>query len=270
MDNLLKSRLTPLQYTKVTKVGVQTMYDLITYLPFRLEEIEPFTSSQNADHNKKYLLNGFIASSEIVFKSRKYFRINISGDYDISVLFFSYAPYLITLLNSPNEFQFLLQFQNGFWVIDKLIEKKPNPSKDFILGRAEMRKYLVPRYLKNRDLTNTLLKNIHTRLHDSDYLLSLENLVPPNKIIPNIINLKAIHKPTSYQDYTAAIQQYTSLKVFLRLALINYINQINKTKTGKLSKLDASYLKKISAILPYQLSPTQKTTTWELLQKISY
>ena len=269
MEALLKSRLTPLQTTKLDKIGIRSMYDLITTFPFKLEQIQPYPTSQ-VNPNQKYILNGFIQRFEIVNRGRKYLKIEISGEFSLQLYLFNTAPYILKLLHTESEFQFIISNKNNFLSIEKMAIKNGLVGSGFVLGKAQIKSHIVPKYLRNLAVTDTTFKSIHSRLLPENYILNLAGLIPENnQLIPQKINLFDIHHPSDTDIYFKTLQQYTTLKVFLRKTVLKRIELISKEKYGTLTKLDQGYLKQLSEGLPYTLSMTQKNTIWDILGDLS-
>jgi RecG-like helicase len=269
MPSGFEHKLTPLQIQKLDKIGIKSMYELITTFPYKLDLLVPFTPIKQAP-NQKYLLNGFVQRFEIVARGRRFIKVDIAGQYNLQVYIFNTAPYILGMLNQKNEFQFIIENKNGFWTIEKFAEKKSIQKDRFILGQAEIKSYIIPKYLKNLAVVDSTFKAIHSRLTKPDYLLNLAGLVPQNNgLIPEIIDLSHIHHPTSTEQFYTTLNQFTSLKVFLRVALLKYINQISQQKHGLATKLDVEYLKQVTQQLPYSLSDSQKTTIWDILQDLA-
>jgi ATP-dependent DNA helicase RecG len=271
MTSELQKRLTPLQVEKLKKANIHTLYQLITYFPYKLDLIKPFHLSDR-QVGQKYLLNGFIVRFEIVSRGVKFIKLDVSGSDNIQLYLFNSAPYIMKLLHQKSEFQFIILNKNGFWTIEKFAEKKElNSKKIFVLGRAKLKEYYIPRYERILALTDGTLQSIHQRLQPLDYLLNLEGLVPTNEnsLMSQQINLALIHHPLGTTSYQQTAKQFTSLQVFLRVALLKQINLMNQKKLGVATNLDLEYIKSVSDSLPYTLSPTQKSTIWDLIQDLS-
>ena len=61
-----------------------------------------------------------------------------------------------------------------------------------------------------------------------------------------------------------------SFKVYLRLQLMNYLNAQSKLHLAKTGTFLLSDLVKMVNSLPFTLSPSQKTTTWDLIQQVCH
>ncbi|MBC7472500.1 MAG: hypothetical protein H7196_04570 [candidate division SR1 bacterium] len=269
MVSKISDNLTSLQIEKLSKAGILNLYQLLTYFPYKLDYLEPFHNSEKLI-NKKYILNGFIVRYEIIPRGTKFIKIQISGKDSLTLYLFNSAPYIIKMINQSCEFQFIIINKNGFWTIEKFAEKKDLQNDKFVMGRATLKNHIIPQYSKILSLTNTTLSSIHQRLNKSDYILNLHGLIPPgNLYIPEQINLNHIHHPTNKDLFYNTQKQFTSLQVFLKVALLKQISLNTANKVGLSSHLDTEYLKQITNQLPYILSQSQKITIWNILQDLA-
>ncbi len=266
--SLANLNLTPLQQKKLTSSGIETPYSLITYFPYSLLEVYPFQIPLS--ESTTYLANATILQATPVFRGKKkYLTLQLQiGSIEITAYIFTFAPYILTQLKPMLEIQCLLKKTNNFWSVLRYAPLSEKVSDNFILGSSKIQPYLVPKYEKRSILTNLLLQNVHTRLPKASYLLDLKGLVPPKSILPETIDLNGIHHPTSIHNYSETLKQYTALKAYLRMSVIFKSTQIQKKTFSASSQLDKSYLQTVSNILPYALTPSQKTSVWSILSDI--
>ena len=99
-------------------------------------------------------------------------------------------------------------------------------------------------------------------------MINITGLVPKNTIIPQIINLSNIHKPATRQQHFDAFNQWVAFKVFLKIALIQYLEQNKQQKMAKTAILDKLFLQRLTSNLPFELSSSQKNTIWDILKEI--
>jgi RecG-like helicase len=264
--SLSNLNLTPLQQKKLISSGVETPYSLITYFPYSLLEVFPF--QMPLSDGVTYIANATILEANPVFRGKKKYltlQLQIDG-ISITAYIFTFAPYILIQLKAGLTIQCLLKKTNSFWSILRYAPLSEKLVNTFSLGSSVIQPYLVPKYEKRSLLTNTLMQSVHTRLPQSAYNLQLNGLVPPNTIIPNSIDLNGIHHPSTIHQYSEKLKQFTALKAFLRMAVIYKSNEIQKTTYSSPSRLDKDYLQAVSNLLPYSLSPSQKTTIWSILK----
>lgn len=260
--------LTKLEQQKLSSIGLDTLYSVITYFPYTyislLPFVYPFTSGQ------RYIVNGTILSVNPVFKGKKrYLKINLDiTSKQLMCYMFSFSPYLLKALKQGQKIQCILVEKGGFWNIEKFAELKDVIDSHFVLGKAKIDSYHLPKYPKNGEVTHQLLTKIHNKLPRNLYTIELSGLVPTNNLIPTKIDLSQIHHPKSIQQTKETKLQYTAFKSFLRMSLILKSEEKREKGFGKQSNIDETYLKTISTVLPYSLSMSQKNAIWEILQDV--
>ncbi|MEI6728997.1 MAG: hypothetical protein WCK98_05120 [bacterium] len=261
---------TPNQREKLAQAGFQNMYDFVTYLPYKLDEIEPF--SGKSESKKKYIWQARLVKFELRKRNRPFFFLEFSdGTKHLQAYYFVTASYVYSLLKADQEFQILFSLQNGLAVVQRLAKVTDSQSIDrLVLGKAIIQKYTIPRYLKVGQMTNQYFVSMHQRLPDSVYKLDLEGLFKPNSLLPNILNLKQIHAPDNSNTYFETKKQWTSLNVYLRLNLINYLNYQSSQKQSIQAKMDLDFLKNFTSKLDFELTLSQKNSIWEILQEVTY
>lgn len=261
---------TPNQREKLAQAGFVNMYDFVTYLPYKLDEIEPFNGK--SESKKKYIWQAKLVKFELRKRNRPFFFLEFSdGSKFLQAYFFVTASYVYSLLKAGKEFQILFSLQNGLAVVQRLaMVADSQASNKLILGKAIIQKYTIPRYLKVGQLTNQYFVSMHQRLPDSVYKLDLDGLFKENSLLPKVLNLKQIHSPDNPESYFETKKKWTSLNVYLRLNLINYLNFQASQKQSIQAKLDLDFLKSFTSKLDFELTISQKNSIWEILQEVTY
>jgi RecG-like helicase len=270
---IFKQRFTPLQVNKLNSVGFYDLYSFITYLPFDIVKITPLVNIYTTPiQGQTYLTSGRLKLITHRTGKQRFLVLDFEGDFDLRCYLFSVASFTLKALQIGQNYQLLLTYNtSGFWSIEKFAPLKDTLSnqKNFILGQAESRDYLLPKYIKSGEMRNGDFHNLHRKLIPTDYLLNLDGLIPENSILPQILDLSGIHKPTSSENYRQTSQHWTALKVYLRLVLLRYIDEMNQETFALSGKLDLDFLKRLIAKLPFELSNSQKTVIWEILQEVT-
>ncbi len=267
----LKDRFTPLQIQKLEKVGITNLYDFITYLPYDLTEIKPLENIHDLPEEKiTYLWNAKLVNITQKKAQKNYFILDFDGGWQLKCYLFSVSKFTYKLLEIGKEYQLLLKFHSGFWNIEKFSLKKDAINKyNFILGQAELRPYLVAKYLRIETLTGAEIVALHRRLKPIDYVLNLQGLVPKSSILKEILDLGGIHHPKSAKHYQESLSSWTTFRVFLRLCLLKYIELKRVDKPAKIGHLDVDFLRNLTHKLPFELSSSQKQTVWDILREIT-
>jgi RecG-like helicase len=269
MFELINS-LSKLQKQKLVNAGFHSIYDLITYFPRTVRTIKPLTNNSSAKVSELYLFEGVLEKVEFKNGKKKYVQLSFRTPQLLQLYYFSVTNYTTKWLTPGSMFQGLITYKKGFWSAVQLAKKKSEiQTQGFVLGSANLDTYLQVIYPEKKTITNTDLINIHQLLESRFYILDLSGLVPQNDIFPLQMNLSDIHKPSSSLDYTNAYNNWLKFKVFLKLCIHNYYNQTQVAIPGKLIELDLEYTKNLVRKLPFQLTASQKTTIWEILQDLS-
>jgi RecG-like helicase len=263
--------LTKNQQQKLVNIGLKSWYEVLGYTPFRIQRIVPFRE-HSEDSQVLYVLNGVLQS----FHQRKnYFLLDIdTGSATIQLYFFRISPYTRKILYSlqGKVVQTTIRKSSGFWSIDRLSEfKGDSGSRNFILGKGDPdNHYLVPVYHSQGALKSAFFETVHRRQSPSSYRLDIKGLLPENNLLPEVLNLYPIHHPTSLHDWQKHVREWKLFNLYLRFSLVTYHEkQRNHKRQGKAINIDLDFLKGFTSDLPFELSPSQKLTIWELLQEIS-
>ena len=269
--NPFNQKFTPLQSQKLVAAGFENLYSVITYLPFDLAKIRPLENIYNLpQEGVLYLYSGKLTNITHRTGGKQFLILDFEGEFSLRSYMFSVANYTLKALQIGQNYQLLLVFRGGFWNLEKFaIKSTPKESKLFMLGQALDREYLLPKYIKRGELRNSDLQALHRRLGSGDYMLNLEGLVPPNSFLPQVISLEGIHKPQTPEKYEKNLHQWISLKVFLRLSLLRYMDRVNSQSVAPAGNLDLKFLQKLTKKLPFELSQSQKTVVWDILQEIT-
>ena len=269
--NPFNQKFTPLQSQKLVAAGFENLYNLITYLPFDLAKIRPLENIYNLPQEGiLYLYSGKLTNITHRTGGKHFLILDFEGQFSLRAYMFSVANYTLKALQIGQNYQLLVVFQGGFWNVEKFaIKSNPKESKLFTLGQALEREYLLPKYIKRGELRSSDFQALHRRLGSADYVLNLEGLVPQNSLLPQTISLEGIHKPQSMEKYEQAPHQWISLKVFLRLSLLRYMDRVSSQSVAPSGNLDLKFLQKLTKKLPFELSLTQKTVVWDILQEIT-
>jgi RecG-like helicase len=288
VDPIFAKYLSKSQIQNLKTVGINSVYGLLTFLPFSLENIQPIENFFGANYintfgeiENKEIKTKYLMQAELVNYTRNqgksgqaYFYLCFNdGSRTINTYYFASSPYAAKNLIIGNQFQLILIYSNNLWSIEKIVESKTttspqNQNTAFKLGEAEIQKYLVPKYSKAGFLQTGFFSQIFLQIPRQFYLLNLSGLVPENPIIPSSIDFWNIHHPDSMTAYHNTMQQWIGLRVFLKLALIKYIDVNKEKKYAKASSIDLDFIKNISSNLPFDLSNSQKTAIWSILSEV--
>jgi RecG-like helicase len=250
------------QVQNLSQVGYITLYQLITMTPLNLEVIEPFSGGGLSDPKTKYFWRANLISAEKKLSNRNpYWYLTFgAGGRTISCYYFANTSFSHKVLIPDTEFDLILKRNGDFWAIDKL---KPATPNSLINTRT-----IQPKYSKNGFLGTAYFEQIHKQIPKSLYNLNLQGLVPDNSIVPSVIDLSGIHHPTSFEHFNYTTKAWTAFNVFLKIALIKYLDSKREIKFARNSKTDFDFNKELLSSLPFELSPSQQKVIGDLLPLI--
>jgi RecG-like helicase len=293
LDPIFSKYLSKSQIQNLNLAGIGSLYELLIFLPYGLENLEPienyfgqnyitsFGETDSIESKTKYLFQAkLITFTKNQGKTgQAYFYLTFqSSNRTVNCYYFASSPYAAKNLIVGNEFQMVLTSSNNLWSIEKIVDFKTNvtattvsPQKTdapFKLGQAQIKKYILPKYSKTGFLTSPFFAQVFNQIPREFFVLDLQGLVPQNPIVATKINFWDIHHPESLAKYYQVSQQWIGLKVFLKLALMQYIEKNKLKKFTKATQLDINFLKNISGNLPFELSISQKNAIWSILSEV--
>jgi RecG-like helicase len=259
------------QVQKLESIGINSLFDLITFLPMDFVSILPFEDfGDNPQPRTKYLLQAKLVSVDRRQGSFKpYFYLTLqSGSQKIQAYYFASSNWTLKTLEVGKEFQFLLIHSNGFWQVEKMTLDKGFVTDNFVLGSATVSQHLLCRYHKRGIFMSQFFEQIHSQLSSHHYVLNLEGLVPDNNHIPKALNLNLVHHPQSSSEYQQGMKDWVAFKVFLKVSLVQYLESEKEQKMARAGVLDKNFLYSMMSKLPFELSHSQFATTNAILSEI--
>jgi RecG-like helicase len=266
------TKLTENQRQKLVKVGIRSWYQLIGYLPYKLDQIKPFGSYVSNDSSYQ-LLEGILESFS---QPKNYFLVKIRHLKGLEELyFFKTSPFTRKMLYAlqGKEVQALVQRRGVFFSLDKIAEKRSKRVDNvFVIGSSDPQKtYLVPKYPAKGILKSAFFEMLHRSKKQSDYVLDLRGLVPDDQaLIPKVLDLSTIHQPKSTKDFYMGLRTWKLFNLFLRFSLVRYHEIEQKHDKSAIGiSVDIEFLKSFTSKLPFELSQSQKQAIWEVLGEMS-
>ena len=268
---MFPSEISKNQVEKLQSIGINSLYDLITFLPMDFVPILPFEEFGNSPEPKtKYLFQAKLIDVDYRKGSFKpYFYLTLQSETKrIFAYYFASSSWTMKSLEVGKEFQFLLIQSNGFWQVEKMVLAKNFTSNNFALGSASIESHLLCRYHKRGIFMSQFFEQIHSQLLPQSYFLNLEGLIPDNNIISKVLNLNLIHHPQSTVEYQKGMQDWVAFKLFLKISLVQYLESEKEQKSARAGVLDQNFLESMISKLPFELSESQLLTTNEVLAEI--
>lgn len=243
------------------ELGILTVYDLLTYFPFRYQDMTVKTIEKIED-KEKVVLKGTAVSEAIVNymgykKSRLQFRIDVEGVI-ISITFFN-QPYLKDHVIGGEEI-----YVYGTW---NLARKSLNGIKILSNNLGEQGHEAI--YPANKNIkASTIFQLIQTAWEDYHFLFQ--------PILPQTIMTKydlmdfpqaveKIHFPKNSKEMSKARYSLIFIELLLyQLKLLTLNQGRRKTKKGQVAKFDVNRLKAFSKRLDFELTQAQKKVINEI------
>lgn len=249
---------------RLAKLGMN-LYKFITYLPFRLEVISP-NLYVKAD---LYHLEGRITN---IIDKGKFLNCNIltkTGE----VNFFDFGKKISYLRNFNNSrsYQITITKSNDYYNLVEIEPKSNITSNEFILGSLEPKEYFRPVYtLLTHQLRSKQINKIHSYLKPSSYLLNLEGLIPKNKLIPQVLDLRPLHKPYSKHEFDSTMKDWTNFQTWLNLVFLDSLETIEPNYDTLITPHYEGLLGDFKKATNIDLSKTQVETINSILNQITY
>jgi RecG-like helicase len=271
------------QLQKLSQVGIKTLYELITFLPFGLEVMVPYGSSDNLfgqniakDSKVKELEIGYFLEAELVSieqrqssRSFSVLRVHNQEYGDLNLYFFGTSAYVMRDLVVGATYQFLLKKKGDFWSASKFVVASNEVIEThFVLGKASTKVYYLPKYHKTGILQSAFFRQVFSQLRSSNFLINLDGMFPQNDVLPIVIDLAHVHRPQSPQQFMATVELWNTFLAFLRLSLVKYLESQSEQILVDSTEVDLEFLKLLVGSLPYDLSDSQKSTTWQILEMV--
>jgi hypothetical protein len=250
--------------TRLTKQGFD-FYKFLTYLPFRLEVISP-ELHKPAD---LYFITGKIIRTLDKGKFMVLTVKTISGE--ISVFDFAKKLRYMKDYDDSREYQILLTNSKDYITLTDIAPKSYKNSSSFELGKLDNRVYYRPIYsLINFQIRSKQINNIHKDIKPEFYRLNLKGLVPALSIIPEIMNMESIHKPTSLEDYNQGIKNWNNMNAFLNLVFLTHLDDVKPNENTVINPNPKNFVNDFQEAVGVNLSPSQLTAINEILSHITY
>ena len=249
---------------RLEKLGFD-LYKLITYIPFRLETISPFLNEEASS----YFISGTIGA---ILNKGKHSTVEIITKHNKTVILYDFAK-KTTYFKSIHGTQYQILFikNNNYLTIVDIAQKSGIESETFELGKLSNKIYYRPVYSQlNYQIRSKQINKIITSLPSHLFKLNLIGLVPENNLIPQLLDLENIHKPTSLESFNQGINSWNNFQAYLNLVFLSNLNQTIITKETLITKLDKTLIDEYQEKLNIKLSNSQTLAINKILSNITY
>lgn len=263
MERLYKDKVSQLKgvgdkrVQALDKLGVQTIWDLLNYFPFRHEDLTVKDIELIEDRQKVVLEGTVIAQPHVQFygrrKSRLSFRINVDRVI-VPVTFFN-QHYLEKQITSGEQIRVF-----GIWDAARM-----QLSGIKIIGSnvANDNEEFEPIYHSNKNISHAVIKKLVKQAWD-DYSDDISEVIPPEiiqkyKLLPIKEAIFSMHFPKDEQMMNVARETIIFMEFFLFQVQVQFRRLTHKkTGAGEAVDYDLNKLKEFFDHLPFTLTNAQK------------
>ena len=252
----------PKTQSSLASLGIETVYDLLTYYPFRYEDIAERPLHELKDQ-EKVVLKGYVVTPAVsnyfgFKKNQVSFRMKID-DAVLDVRFFN-QPYLKNKIKVDQEIAVYGRYD---------AKRKRLSGMKIIATKNENESSLKPVYHVNKQIRqSTLVKLIKIALDEYGDLLEEilpANLVQKYQLVARPQAIWQMHFPTDLASYKKARARLTYEEFLLfELQMQNLRQQKKQAIHGQSIKYDNQKLKAVIQKLPFELTADQKKVTNEI------
>lgn len=242
-------------------LGIQTIYDLLTYYPFRYDDIQEKMLDEIQDQ-EKVVLKGIVLADPVVSyfgfkKSRLVFRI-MHEQAVIGVTFFN-QPFLKSKINASEEIAIYGKWDGKRKALSGMkILATQNDEEDF----API--YHVNKKIKQKTLVDLIRSAWDSHGHEMDENLP-EWLIEKYRLMPKRQAAYAMHFPNNVEENRLAKRRLAFEEFFLfQLQMIQLKDQETSKEQGNAILYDVDKLKIFIKTLPFELTKAQKRVVNEI------
>lgn len=255
----------PKRLEALKSLGIENIYDLLFYFPFRYEDMEAKSLDQAVDQ-EKILLKGVVASDPVVFrfgykKTRLNVRILVDNE-SIMVTFFN-QPWLKDKFETGNETAVYGKWNENRRALTgmKVIDVNSDDSIDSV--------YSANKNIHQKTLVN-MIKEAFDKYHDQ-----IETVVPPYllekyKLMSDEQIVQGIHFPKNAEQSDEARRSAKFREFFLFQCGLQSIKlEDNQQNVGIVENYDHEFIAKFIQQLPFELTTAQKRVVKEILDDMA-
>lgn len=245
----------------LASLGINSIYDLLFYFPFRYDDLETLPLNQIID-GKKVLLKGIVATEPFVShfgyrKSRLSFKMRIDHE--------------VIMVNFFNQSWLKKSIKLG---IKLAVYGKYNVARQSLVGykivaQKEENQELMPVYSINKGIKQKKLQSL-IDLAIKENLLFVEDVVPAElrqkyNLMSDQEIITNLHHPRDINGAKLARRSAIFREFFLfQMQLAQIVNRRKHRHYGVAKKYDLSAVKELTAALPFELSHDQKQVINEI------
>lgn len=258
---------------KFENANLRTVGDLLEFFPRKYEDFASLTSLNEIKPGKVL----FKAYAEKVSMRRVRRGMTITeailtdGKEKVKAIWFN-QPYRVKQLQDENEFYFSGKFEfnyNRYQITNPSVMKREElPNKTNFEGENGE---IVPIYHQKKGLKTDIIRKTLAELKPLMKILPEtlpEVVVRKEKLISRAQAIEWVHFPESGKQFDLAIKRLAFEEIF-ELILASKLNKIeNEQLHGYIFEPRIQDVKKFVEKLPFDLTPSQRLASWEIIQNM--
>lgn len=249
-----------------SNLGINTIYDLIYYFPFRYDDLESLPLDQLED-GQKTLLKGEVVTEPFIShfgyrKSRLSFKLKI--DHDIIMVNFFNQPWLKDKVEIGKNVAVYGTYN---------LNRQSLSAFKFIAGEKENSE-LTPIYSVSKKVKQKKLQELIKQVLSTEFLEEIPNSVPSYlrrkyRLLSENNIITGMHFPKKKSEASLAKRSAVFREFFLfELQIMQMTNQNIDKKTGFSKKYSVTDVKNLINSLSFELSNDQKTVVNEIFKDL--
>ncbi|WP_370923845.1 ATP-dependent DNA helicase RecG [Lactiplantibacillus plantarum] len=250
----------PARQKSLAELGINTIADLLTYYPFRYEDLQVKDVNEIADQ-EKVTLKGTVASEPVLArfgrkKNRLNFRLLI--DHDVYMVTFFNQPYLMKQIETGQDLAVYGKWDATRSSLTGMKIINPN-NADSAFGSI---------YPASKTVKQGTIQKMIKQAYEL-YAPVITDIVPANlrakyRLLPRRQMIHDMHFPASQADSTAARRSATYEEFLLFQMQMQVLKQTDATTNGIAIAYDNDRLKAFIKTLPFELTHAQKRVVNEI------
>ena len=248
--------------------GLETVGDLITFLPFRHEDFSELVAINDVTPGKRSIKAR--AESVEIKRVRRGLTVTTATLADptgkLKAVWFN-QPYRLTQLkSSETEFYFSGEFEFSYNRY-----QLTNPSVELVKDLPIQTGRILPVYRQIKGLKNQVLRKLLAELRPLMSMLP-ETLPPdiiaPEKLVSYSQAILGLHFPISQEDIVKAKERLAFEELFQLLVASQLNREANASLAGWPIPFDQDSVKRFVSALPFNLTNAQRLAAWEIIQDL--
>ncbi|MBI3660811.1 ATP-dependent DNA helicase RecG [Candidatus Acetothermia bacterium] len=268
-----RSLQSPVRYAKgvgpereklLNKLGIQSIEDLLTYFPRRLEDRSQIKKVAQARHGEKVVIRGNVRAANVITprKGLEIFKVAVQDNTGVIYAVWFNQPWLKNQISTKEPISIYGEVERGYSQIQMSNPIWEPADKNLLTGR------LVPIYPATEGLTQNVLFRL-IRENFSAYRDFIAELIPeevrtPHDLMPRVQAFERIHFPTGVQEHERARRTLAFEEFFIFQIGVALEKQKAVERVGHSMKISDERLEVFYEVLPFRLTNAQRQSIEEI------